>query len=160
MCTWSPRTRFSRPSSEHTGPPRGKVRAIRDFPHPTLLRKHREFLGLVNFYYRFIPHCAALLEPLNNIPYAARGSAHQLPWDETASRAFAAIKNALANFTLLSHPKPHAPTCIMADASECAVGGVLQQNTDESWCPIAYFSKKLRPAERKYITFDRELLAV
>ena len=44
-----------------------KVRAVRDFPMPTSMRKLREFLGLVNFYHRFIPHCASTLEPLNSL---------------------------------------------------------------------------------------------
>ena len=48
----------------------------------------------------------------------------------------------------------------MTDASSCAVGAVLQQYFDKQWCPIAYFSKKLKSSEMKYSTFDRELLAV
>jgi hypothetical protein len=48
----------------------------------------------------------------------------------------------------------------MADASECAVGAVLQQDMGDGWRPIAFFSRKLGPAERKCSTFDRELLAV
>ena len=42
----------------------------------------------------------------------------------------------------------------MTDASPRAVGAVLQQYIDSQWCPIAYFSKKLKPAETKYSTFD------
>ena len=45
-------------------------------------------------------------------------------------------------------------------ASDQAVGAVLQQLVNNTWCPIAYFSKKLRPAETKYSTFDRKLLGV
>ena len=48
----------------------------------------------------------------------------------------------------------------MTDASSSAVGAVLQQYIEHKWCPIAYFSKKLKPSERKYSTFDRELLAI
>ena len=134
--------------------------AIREFPRPTSLRKLREFLGLVNFHHRFIPHCATLLDPLNNLLSNPGSNTRQLLWNEQASTAFTAVKEALAEATLLSHPKPHAPTCIMADASECAVGAVLQQEMVDGWRPIAYFSRRLRPAERKYSTFDRELLAV
>ena len=68
--------------------------------------------------------------------------------------------DALADTTLLAHPKPHVPMCIMVDASDHAVGTVLQQQIGDGWQPIAYFSKKLRSAESKYSTFDRELLAV
>ena len=49
---------------------------------------------------------------------------------------------------------------LTTDASDRAVGAVLQQRTDESWEPLAFFSKKLRPPEQKYSAFDRELLAL
>ena len=48
----------------------------------------------------------------------------------------------------------------MTDASDTAVGAVLQQYTRGSWRPISFFSRKLSPAENRYSTFDRELLAV
>ena len=48
----------------------------------------------------------------------------------------------------------------MCDASDNAVGAVLQQWISDKWCPIAFFSKKLQPAETKYSTYDRELLAM
>ena len=48
----------------------------------------------------------------------------------------------------------------MSDASDRAVGAVLQQQIDGEWHPLSYFSKKLRQAETRYSTFDRELLAV
>ena len=48
----------------------------------------------------------------------------------------------------------------MSDESDKAVGAVLQQQIDDEWRPLSYFSKKLRPAETRYGTFDRELLAV
>ena len=70
------------------------------------------------------------------------------------------FQEAIATATLLTHPKPFALTCIMTDASDTTVGAVLQQQIDGDWQPIAYFSKKLRPAETRYSTFDRELLAI
>lgn len=71
-----------------------------------------------------------------------------------------AIKDALAKATLLSHPKSGAPLYLVTDASDKAVGAVLQQCIDGIWRPISFFSKKLKPAETRYSTFDRELLAV
>ena len=61
---------------------------------------------------------------------------------------------------MLSHPKLDAPTSIMSDTSNTAVGAVLQQFVDGIWHPISYFSHKLSPAETKYSTFDRELLTI
>ena len=81
-------------------------------------------------------------------------------WDNTTTQSFSAVKKALASATLLAHPKPHALTNVMTDASNTAVGAVLQQYIDGQWQPISFFSKKLQPAEMCYSTFDRELLAV
>ncbi|MFN9906526.1 MAG: Ty3/Gypsy family RNase HI domain-containing protein, partial [bacterium] len=59
----------------------------------------------------------------------------------------------------LCHPAPHAVLSLSVDASDSHVGGVLQQQVGKDWKPLAFFSKKLAPAEVKYSTFDRELLA-
>ena len=147
-------------SSQGIRPSDTKVKAITDFPMPMSLRKLREFLGLVNFHHRFIPHCASILGPLNNLLATPHGKDRTLEWTEAATTAFINIKEALATATLLTHPKPFAPTCVMTDASDTAVGAVLLQQIDDDWQPIAYFSKKLRPAETRYSTFDRELLAI
>lgn len=105
-----------RVSAQGIQPLESKVQAIREFPEPTSLRQLREFLGLVNFYHRFVPNCAKILEPLNKL-LSAPGRRH-FNWGEEAITAFNTIKEALADATLLVHPKPHAPTCIMADASD------------------------------------------
>ena len=65
-----------------------------------------------------------------------------------------------ANATLLVHPDPMAQINITCDASDVAVGGVLQQYLKGMWQPLSFFSKKLNPAETRYSAFDRELLAV
>ena len=137
-----------------------KVQVILDFPVPSTHRKLREFLGLVNFYHRFIPHAADLLRPLNELLTGPTTSTKTVTWTEETQAAFQEAKKALANATLLSHPHPTAPLAIMSDASEIAVGAVLQQRVENEWHPIAYFSRKLTPPETRYSTFDRELLAV
>ena len=147
-------------SSQGIRPLEEKVKAVREFPQPTSIWKLREFLGLVNFYHCFIPNVAATLEPLNKLLSTAEDRARHLAWNTAATTAFTAIKDALANATLLAHPKPHAPTSIMTDASESTVGAVLQQQIQDGWQPIAFFSKALQPAETRYSAFDRELLAI
>ena len=62
--------------------------------------------------------------------------------------------------TLLFHPITNAPLSIATDASDTAVGAVLQQYVQGCWQPLAYFSKSLKPAERRYSTFHRELLGI
>ena len=137
-----------------------KVQAVWDFPLPSSHRKLRAFLGMVNFYRRFLPHAADLLHPLTLLLDDSKTGAKAVSWTDQAKEAFDAAKKALANATLLTHPQPDGQLAIMSDASDVAVGAVLQQRVDQQWHPISYFSKKLKPAEVRYSTFDRELLAI
>ena len=134
-----------------------KVKAINDVPQPQTQRQLCRFIGLVNFYHRFLPHCAELMQPLH---FLLKGKAQSLIWTDSAISSFQATKTAIANASLLTYPSPNAPTCLMTDASDTAVGAVLQQHINDTWKPISFFSRKLTPAECRYSTFDRELLAV
>ena len=100
---------------------------------------------MVNYYHRFIPQCTARLSPKSNF---------DLKWNESAESAFSESKQILANATLLVHPDPSAPLNITWDASDFAVGGVLQQYIDNVWQPLSFFSKKLNPAEKLYSTLE------
>ena len=142
--------------------------AIVNFVKPEKQRALRRYLGMVNYYHRFIPHCAEKLTPLNNsLTEGNEGqnrlqpkSNFDLHWTENANVAFTESKQILANATLLVRPNPLAPLNIMCDASDFAIGGVLHQCIDNVWQPLSFFSKKLAPAEKRYSAFDRELLAV
>ena len=144
------------------------VDAIVNFVKPEKQRALRRYLGMVNYYHRFIPHCAAKLTPLNNLLTAANEghtrlspkSNFDLKWNKNAESAFSESKQILANATLLVHPDSTAQINITCEASDVAVGGVLQQFLNGMWQPLSFFSKKLNPAETRYSAFDRELLAV
>ena len=62
-------------------------------------------------------------------------------------------KEALANTTVLLHPFMDAPTSVITDASDIVVGAILQQFIQDEWCPISYFSRKLKPAKTRCSTF-------
>ena len=136
------------------------MQAIQDFPAPSSLCKLHEFLGLVNFYRRFDPHCASLVQPLTDLLSPKRTSTDSFHLSESALSAFQAVKTALAKATLLTHPDPSAPYCLMVDASNVTVGGVLQQCINHTWQPISFFFKRLQPAETKYSTFSCKLLSI
>ena len=135
-----------------------KVQAVRDFSQPQIQRQLRQFIGLVNFYHHFLPHCANLMQPLHALLTASKPKSQ--PINDDALAAFNATKEALANASLLYYPAAAAPTCLVTDASNTAVGAVLQQYVNGTWHPISFFSRKMTPAETRYSTFDRELLAV
>ncbi|MCH9663075.1 MAG: hypothetical protein K0U66_05395, partial [Gammaproteobacteria bacterium] len=135
-----------------------KVEAIRQFPQPTTIKGLQEFVGMVNFFHRFVPAAAQHMQPLFAALAGKPKQAH-LAWTDDMSRAFTATKQALTDASMLVHPRPDAPTALTVDASDKAVGGVLEQKIDDRWQPLAFFSRQLRAPEVKYSAFDRELLA-
>nr|VZI00060.1 unnamed protein product [Spirometra erinaceieuropaei] len=125
-------------------------------PLPSKVEQFR-FLGMVNFYRRFIPNCAVLMLPLTNMLSGPKGP---LELTGEALAAFGRIKNSLADATLLTHPAPQAQLSLVVDASTVAVGAVLQQHLAGSTQPLAFFPEKLFSAETRYSTFGDELLAI
>ena len=93
-------------------------------------QKLQQLLGLVNFYHRFVKNCVRIIKPLNDLSTTVKDNVRKLQWNDQATEAFTNIKQALATATLLFHPKQDAPTSIMTDASDHAVGAVLQQYVD------------------------------
>jgi hypothetical protein len=77
------------------------------------------------------------------------------------AKAFSDAKAALCKTALLAHPQQGWELALMVDASSRCVGAALQQRSSPStpWQPLAFFSKKLEPAQVQYSAFDRELLA-
>ena len=136
-----------------------KVEAIVAFPRPLTARPLQEYLGMVNFYNRFLPHAAHLMSPLYEALKGKKDN-DDVDWTQVREQAFEDSKAALANAAMLAHPSPAAPIALTTDASDYAVGAVCEQWVDGAWQPLAFFSKKLRDNERKYSTFDRELLAL
>jgi hypothetical protein len=126
-------------------------------PPPQDVKQLQQFLGMVNFYRRFLPGIAHTLQPLTD---ALKGAPKTLEWPLAAAAAFGAAKAALAAAVPLAHPAPNAVLSLATDASDTHVSDVLQQLTGGRWQPLEFYSKKLSRAGTRYSTFDRELLAV
>ena len=124
-----------------------KVRAIRDFPRPSTVKGLQDFLGMINFYHRFVPHVAEILVPMH-AALAGLKCLASLVWTPGMGNAFTASKNARADATLLIHPVEDAPTSLRVDAPVVAIGGVPEQRTNGVWRPLAVFSRKLQTHER------------
>jgi hypothetical protein len=133
-----------------------QVSAVQEFPPPANLKQLQQFLGMVNFYRRFLPAIARTLKPLTDL---LKGNPKHLVWSDSAAAAFTAAKAALIAAVPLSHPAEDTVIALAVDASDSHVGAALQQLENRAWRPLAFFSKKLSPTECRYSTFDRELLA-
>ncbi|CAB3383772.1 Hypothetical predicted protein [Cloeon dipterum] len=120
-----------------------RVATIQEFPLPMTADKLARFLGMLNYYRRFVPKYAATLAPLNAL-----------------LAAFEASKVELANAACLAHPKNDAPLALVTDASDIALGAVVQQCVNDVWEPLGFHSRKLSTTEKNYAPYDRELLAI
>jgi len=133
--------------------------AISSFPQPTDKPGLQRFLGMVNFYRKFLRGAARVLAPLTDA-LKGPGKTKTILWTPLMDSAFVKIKNLLSSVPELVHPQCNAPISLAVDASDSHIGAVLQQQLrDKSWSPLAFFSKKLSDTERRYSAFDRELLA-
>jgi cleavage and polyadenylation specificity factor subunit 1 len=138
-----------------------RVKDLQASPPPKTIAQLRRFLGMLNFYRRFLPHAASSQAPLQNILSGpkTKGST-PVPWTDSLLQSFNDCKTSLSHATLLAHPDTFAPLALVTDASTIAMGAVLQQHVKEVWQPLAFFSRKLSPAQQKYSAYDRELLAI
>ena len=79
-----------------------KVEAIKNFEKPTTIKGIQEFVGMINFYHKFVPNVAALLRPLFQAVSGKPKSSKNVEWTEQMSKAFNDTKTALANATMLA----------------------------------------------------------
>ena len=116
------------------------------------------YLGMVNFYRRFLKGAAQVLRPLTDaLVGQPKGD---IAWTKEMEDAFVESKKAMYAAVELAHPVEGADLCLAVDASGSHVGAVLQQASRAGgWRPLAFFSAKLDSAQKKYSAFDRELLA-
>lgn len=147
-------------SDAGTSPLPDKVEAIKNYSRPASIKDLRRFLGALNFYRRFIPNAARTQAPLNDLLKGNQRGKQLVPWSDETIEAFSKCKEALAQATLLVHPKCDAPLSIVSDASDTTAGAALHQLVTGHWEPLAFFSKKFSAAEKKYGAYDRELLAI
>ena len=135
-----------------------RVEAIARYPAPTSVQQLQTYLGMVNFYRRFIKGAARILKPLTD---ALRGGKlAKLQWSQEMEAAFKESKAALSAAAELAHPDSTAELVLAVDASGTHVGAVLQQRAGlRGLQPLGFFSQKLDKTQQKYSAFDRELLA-
>jgi hypothetical protein len=131
------------------------------FSRPTIIKELQAFLGMVNFYRRFLPNIARTLRPLTDALRGCGKGVDKLDWSAAMDAAFAAAKQSLLTATHLAHPTVGAELSVVVDASATHVGACLQQRLPgrKVWQPLGFFSKKLEAAQQKYSAFDRELFA-
>ena len=134
-----------------------KVKTILNWRPPRNVKGIRSFLGLVNYFRRFIRNHGHLRKPL--VRLTRLGVPFAFGTEEI--KAFEALKAAVAEEPVLRNWRPELPTRVETDASNGITGGVLsQQQPDGEWHPVAYYTKTMCPSEMNYGIESKELLAV
>lgn len=120
--------------SEGTKPLPEKVQAIQNFPKLQTIKQMRQFLGMLNFYRRFIPGAAKDQAKLNETLTDPK-SKEKIPiiWTSDLDEAFEKTKNSLSRATLLVHSNPQAKLAVITDAFDNATGAVIQQKIEKDW---------------------------
>ena len=138
-----------------------KIKAVKDWKPPRHLKQVRSFLGLVNYYRRFIRNYTDLAIPL----YDLQRKKTKFRWGDAEQRAFEELRAALISAPVMAFPQEQGRYILDTDASGYAIGGVLSQlQRDETGAEvervIAYASRRLQGREQRYCARKRELLAI
>ena len=133
-----------------------KTRAVEEWPTPRTVGDVRSFMGLCGYYRRFVPDFATLAKPLVQLTEKNK----TFSWGEAEAAAFHQLKHLLTTAPILGYPDPKLPFVLDTDASDVGIGAVLSQVCDGKERVIAYGSRTLTKAERRYCITRRELLAV
>ena len=134
----------------------GKVRAIIDWPRPKGVHDVRSFLGLASYYRRFVRGFSEMARPLTALTRAGV----DWEWSTAQHQAFNRLKLALTTAPVLKLPDFGKQFIVTTNASDVAVGAILEQDFGNGLQPVAFASRKLNDAEMRYSAYERELLGI
>ena len=133
-----------------------KIAAVRDWPTPTNLRQCRAFVGLCQYYRRFVPNFSAIAAPL----HALTKKGTPFVWSAECQSAFDQLKAALLSADVLALPNDEDQYVLDCDASDRAMGAVLSQIQNGEERPICYASQLFDKHQQNYNVTRKELLAL
>ena len=119
-----------------------KIKAVKEWKMPTKVKDVESFLEFANFYQRFIQNFSHTAKLLNEL----KGK-KEWKWKEEHQRAFEELKEKITSQLVLALPRREGKFRVETDASGHAIGGVLSQEQEEKWKPIAFLSRTMQPAE-------------
>ncbi len=134
-----------------------KIEAIKNWPRPQSVKDVQRFVGLCNYYRRFVQNFAKLAKPLHQLTKKNV----KFEWSSEAENSFKTLKEKLISSPILIHPNPEQQFIVECDASNFAIGAILSQHDKNNVLhPVAYFSRALNNAEKNYSITEKELLAI
>ena len=132
-----------------------KIQTIKEWPKPTKKVEVESFLGLVNYYRRFIKNCSTLAKSLTSLC----GNT-DFEWTAEQEQSFENLKTVVSTAPVLRHFDPKLDIIITTDASNTALGAVLEQQENGKARPVAFHSRTFNIPEQRYAAHEKELLAI
>jgi RNase H-like domain found in reverse transcriptase/Integrase zinc binding domain len=135
-----------------------KCHGLEDWPRTLKnVKEVHSTLGVLGYQRQFILNFSHLAHPLNELLKKNK----KFKWTEECTEAVDKLIKAVTSNPVLLRPDFKKPFVLEVDASQYATGAILyQQDLDEHWRPVGYYSKSFNEAERGYDIHDRELLAI
>ena len=133
-----------------------KVKAILEWPEPKTVKGVRSFLGLANFYRRFIKDYAKVARPLHDLTKKEK----PFRWEEPQQVVFDTLELHFTTAPILAFPDIDCVFCLKSDASDYATGAVLSIEKEGIWHPVIFSSHSMTPQEQNYLIADKEMLSV
>jgi len=133
-----------------------KVDAMLARPAPTTVKELKSFLGVTNFYRKFVPGYTSVVLPLLDL---LRKNA-RFEWLTVHQTAFEQLKKCLSSAPVLAYFDSSKETHLFVDASQTCIGAALTQKHADDYLPVAYFSKRLSSAQLNYSTREKECLGL
>ncbi|GBG79669.1 hypothetical protein CBR_g29817 [Chara braunii] len=133
-----------------------KIAAIRDWPMPHTLTELQSFLGLANYYRRFVRNFSTIAAPLRRL--LKKEAIWQ--WDKDRTSALKKLKRALIKYPVLKVVDPSLPFVVTTDASQYGIGVVLLQDDDNGYRPVEFVSARMPSEKVPTSTYERELYAL
>ncbi|CAH2228158.1 jg4831 [Pararge aegeria aegeria] len=141
-------------------PNEAKLEAVKNFPVPKTVHQLRQYLGLISYFRKFIRNCAILSTPLTKL--LKKDAVWE--WGELQNQAFCILKDKLTSESVLAIFDPKKDTVLYTDASREGLAGILTQVGyevgDEGERVVHYYSRQTTNDEKKFHSFELELLAV
>lgn len=134
-----------------------KIKAVREWPKPSSISNLRGFLGLANFYRKYVKDFSKIASPMSELLKKGHSI---MDWTQEQDHAFETLKTALTTAPCLVPFDPTKDTQVRVDACGTAIGAVLQQDHGKGLQPVAFDSRKLSPAEQRYHPRELELCAL
>ena len=133
-----------------------KVKAITEWPTPTMVCGVCSFLGLTNFYRRFIKDYATLAKPLMDLTQKDK----PFTWGSAEANTFSSLKSRFTTAPILAYPDNDCQFRLETDALDFTTSAALSILKDDKWHPVAFSTHAMSPEERNYPVADKEMLSV